>query len=279
MDTETTTQTKSLALVNKEINKELADPAIVKALLATTFKDFDEKLMKQAIFEGIIRGFKFKEFLEKDVYAIKYGSGYSLVTSIGHARKIGSRSGVVGKKAPEHGKDAEGDEICSVTVLKKTGDYVGEFTASVYFGEYDTGKNQWQMRPKTMIAKVAEMHALRMACPEELSQVFTEEEFDKNREQGGDTYTVVRKVVAEDAPVTFEQPKGEDENLGEGIEIEVPKTPTERRKMLLDMLKKYDPSLDLTDEKAIQSATADLTQLEYTEKNYSNIIHILSRRK
>ena len=35
-----------------------------------------------------------------------------------------------------------------------------------------------------MIAKVAEMHALRMACPEELSQSYIEEEMDENIKMG-----------------------------------------------------------------------------------------------
>jgi hypothetical protein len=39
-----------------------------------------------------------------------------------------------------------------------------------------------------MLAKVAEMHALRMACPEELSQTYLQEEFE--REKTGDGATV-----------------------------------------------------------------------------------------
>ena len=34
------------------------------------------------------------------------------------------------------------------------------------------------IKPRTMISKVAEMHALRMACPEELAQSYVEEEVE-----------------------------------------------------------------------------------------------------
>jgi hypothetical protein len=198
MEAETTTS-KSLALVNKEITSELADPHIVKALLATTFKDFTPELMRQAIFEGVIRGFTFKNFLQKDVFAIKYGGGYNLVTSIDLARKIGMRSGVIGKSAPTF--EMEGKQIvsCSITIKRRVGQDIGEFTATVYFNEFSTSKNLWNSKPRVMLAKVAEMHALRMACPEQLAKAYTEEEFDKTREEGGD---FDNSQIADDATVT-----------------------------------------------------------------------------
>ncbi len=174
--------TKSLVLLNKEIGKELADPAVGRALLATTFKGLSEQSMKQAIFEGMIRSFKFKDFLEKNVYAIPFKDGYSLVTSIDYSRKIGMKSGVVGKSAPQYEMDGKKLVACTITIKRRVGQDIGEYTATVYFDEYSTGKNLWMNKPRTMLAKVAEMHALRMACPEELSQTYTEEELDKEIE-------------------------------------------------------------------------------------------------
>jgi signal recognition particle GTPase len=49
----------------------------------------------------------------------------------------------------------------------------------VYFKEFSTGRNLWLSKPRVMIAKVAEMHALRKACPEELAQAYTEEEIEQ----------------------------------------------------------------------------------------------------
>ena len=192
-----------LSLIKSEINTQLADKEVVQSLLATTFKGLSVDNMKAAIMEGMIRGFSFKDFLEKNVYAIKYGQGYSLVTSIDNNRKIGQKSGVVGVDAPiyttkkivEDGKEVEVVDSCTITVKKLVRDVndggastTGEFTATVYFDEYyKAGKtyegkytpSMWDKMPRTMIAKVAEMHALRKACPEELSQQYIEEETER----------------------------------------------------------------------------------------------------
>lgn len=174
-----------VAAINDRLNKELADPAAFRALVATTFNGLDEQRTKQALMEGMIRGFKFEDFLQKNVYAVPFGGAYSLVTSIDNNRKIGMRSGVIGKGAPVYRyKDEEKKKIdeCDVTIKRLVHGHVGEFTATVDFDEYTTGRNLWKTKPKTMIAKVAEMHALRMACPEELAQMYTEEEMHKEVE-------------------------------------------------------------------------------------------------
>lgn len=167
--------------INAVLNRELKSPETVRALLATTFKGLEVVTMKQALMEGMIRGFQFKDFLQKDIYAIPFKNGYSLITSIDHARKRGMRSGIVGKSAPEFGMKADGKGVdwCSVTVKRLVDGFVGDFTATVYFDEYTKGRDLWVQKPRTMIAKVAEMHALRMACPEELSHVYVEEELEQ----------------------------------------------------------------------------------------------------
>jgi len=168
----------TLEIITKEINSEITKPEIANALLTTTFKGLTVPVMKEAIMAGMIRGFTFKDFLEKNIYAIPYGSSYSLITSIDYARKIGMRSGVVGISKPIYEIGENGNILsCEITVKRKMQDgYIGEYTALVDFKEYTTGKNQWLSKPKTMIAKVAEMHSLRKACPEELSQAYVEEE-------------------------------------------------------------------------------------------------------
>lgn len=177
------THMSQVEIINAEINRELSNKEVGAALLATTFKGLTAVTMKQALMEGMIRGYKFVDFLQKDVYAIPYGQRYSLVTSIDRSRKIGARSGVTGKSAPTYTEKDGKIETCSVTVYKRNGHPEG-YTALVYFDEYTTGKNLWQTKPRTMIAKVAEMHALRMACPEELSQDYIEEEFAAERGHG-----------------------------------------------------------------------------------------------
>lgn len=168
-----------LAVITNEVKMQVNNPEVQRALLTSVFKGFQPAVMVQAITEGMIRGFEFKDFLEKNIYAIPYGSGYSLVTSVDYARKIGMRSGIVGIDEPVY--EDSGDTIisCSVTVHRRVDGYVGDYTAKVYFKEYTTGRNLWATKPRTMIAKVAEMHALRKACPEQLSQAYVEEEMIK----------------------------------------------------------------------------------------------------
>ena len=192
--------------IKNEINKQLGDKDTMISLLATTFKGLEAPVMKRAILEGMLRGFTFKDFLEKNVYAIPYKTGYSLVSSIDYARKIGMRSGVVGKSAPEF-CSADGKNIisCSITVKRKVADYVGEYTATVFFDEYTTGRNLWTTKPRTMIAKVAEMHALRMACPEEMAQMYVEEEKE------AETITSTPAVVIDDYKVKLEAATSLDE--------------------------------------------------------------------
>ena len=173
-----------LEIVQKEFSKELKKPAVINALLQTTFKGFSQPLMEKAIFEGMTRGFTFKNFLQKDVYAIPYGSGYSLVTSIDYCRKIAMRSGLAGKSEPlyEEAKDGGNPIACSVTIKRNVAGVIGDYTAKVYFKEFTTGRNLWTSKPRNMIAKVAEMHALRSAFPEEMAQAYVEEEFEKETE-------------------------------------------------------------------------------------------------
>ena len=171
-----------VAKINAEINKELTAETS-QALLATAFKGLNINTMKQAIMEGMIRGFSFKNFLEKDVYAIPFSNSYSLITSIDYIRKIANKSGLSGKSAPLFVDKDNLPLTCSITVKKVlTNGDIGEFTSLVYFSEYTTGRNLWSKKPRTMIAKVAEMHALRMAFPEELSKAFVEEEFNEVKE-------------------------------------------------------------------------------------------------
>lgn len=178
---------------------ELGNETTQKELVETVFKGLDVSQMKRAVLEGHLRGFTFKDFLEKNVYAIKYGNGYNLVTGIDFNRKRGMKGGIVGTDSPTYtyygdakmtvnGKESDMPKIesCTVTVKKRfEGGYIGDFTATVFFDEYyQAGKtyenkytpSMWDKKPRTMIAKVAEMHALRKACPDELAQSYIEEE-------------------------------------------------------------------------------------------------------
>lgn len=202
----------NLTQITAQVTQELGNQETVKTLLATTFKGFQPPLMKQAILEGMIRGFEFKDFLEKNVYAIAYGQSYSLITSIDYARKIAMRSGLAGKSAPTY-EFGDNKEVisCSVTVKRNSEGVVGEYTATVYFDEFNTKKNLWISKPKVMIAKVAEMHALRSAFPEEMSKQYIEEEMEKEVIAATPVQVVIDIVAAKakmDTAKNYEELKG-----------------------------------------------------------------------
>jgi phage recombination protein Bet len=66
---------------------------------------------------------------------------------------------------------------CTVKVYRKSSNRA--FSATVKFSEYTTGKQMWASMPETMIAKVAEAHALRKAFPQDLSGIYTNDEMDQ----------------------------------------------------------------------------------------------------
>lgn len=180
-----------VAQYKAEINSQLGDPETFKSLVDVTFNGMEPAVVKRAMLEGLMRGFKFEDFLKKNVYAIPYGNKYSLVTSIDYARKIAQKSNVWQSK-PEYEMDDDTIVSCTVTAFRRLGQDVAEYPATVFFEEYATNKNLWMTKPRTMIAKVAEMHALRKACPEEMAKLYTEEEFDKEKETQPTTTTIVR---------------------------------------------------------------------------------------
>lgn len=180
------TKVLTVAEMTTEVDTLMADKQTVNTLITTTFEGFDETLLRQAVMKAHMMEFSLRDILIGNVYAVKYrGSNgkpdtVQIITSVGHIRKIGARSGICGKNEPVYERDADSNIIaCSVTVQKMTGSHVGDFSAKVYFGEYSTGKNLWISKPHTMIAKVAEAHAIRMACPEEAQNMFIAEEFEQ----------------------------------------------------------------------------------------------------
>lgn len=226
-------ENKEIALVTQykaEINAQLEDKEALNSLMEITFKGLTPQLAKRAMLEGYMRGHTFTDFLNKNVYAIPYKNyktqevTYTLITSIDYARQKVKN---LGKSAPVftyYDEERKNIESCSVTVKRKVDGEIGEWTATVYFDEYTTGKNLWISKPRTMIAKVAEMHALRMAAPQELAKAYAEEEFDKENAKEG-TYTVIRKqepFEQEEKPnMLLHQSKRNTEDIPADIEKEL----------------------------------------------------------
>lgn len=128
--------------------------------------------------------------LMKQLYFIKYdkkdrngnviGHDVSYVTSIDGYRIIAARTGqFMGTDEPRYEYNNGMPTHCTVTVYRLVQGIKCAFTAKVAFREYSTGKNLWINKPETMIAKVAEAHALRKAFPQDLSGVYTQDEMDQ----------------------------------------------------------------------------------------------------
>lgn len=232
----------SIQEMKTEIDTQLESKETLNTLMAITFKGLQPEVAKRAMLEAMMRGYTFHDFLEKNVYAIPFSGGYSLVSSIDHYRKIGMRSGVCGKTAPVFEMDGKNIVSCTITIKKamnRTGGdvLIGDFSATAFFLEYNTGKQQWAQKPRTMIAKVAEMHALRMACPEELSQSYIEEEVND-------------KVYVEAAEVT---------NIQADTKKEVN---TEKAELLFELVGKAGKTVDQLLKHLKKEKLTDLTETE-----------------
>jgi len=208
----------SIPEITKEIDLTLADKETVGTLISTTFEGFDESLLRQAIMKARMMEFDLRDILIGNIYAVKYngkdgkGPTVQIITSVGHIRKVGARSGVVGKDEPVFERDAADNILaCSVTIKKMTGTYVGDFTAKVYWGEYSTGKNLWLSKPHTMISKVAEAHAIRMACPEEAKNMYIAEEFEQKYNEAKPANVEVSDEQIEQAQADMSSAKTMDE--------------------------------------------------------------------
>lgn len=221
-----------VAKLNKELTLQTKDPAVMRALLATSFKGFkDELTVKQAILEAMLCGYTFQDIVQKKIYAIPFGSGYSLVQAISDVRAIAMESGQIGKSAPVFVDDEKGNILtCTITVQKKIGNQIGNFTATVYFNEYNKGRDNWKTKPRTMIAKVAEMHALRMAFPIKLDKAYIEDEF---REEDSNIANKMSKL------------KDETDKMKMGNLItETPKESEEKQKSYNDIIEEIEKEND-----------------------------------
>lgn len=277
----------------EEINHQLSDAATLKSLMDVTFKGLTPEVAKRAMLEGYFRGFKFEDFLKKDVYAVPFSSGYSLVTSIDFAQKRADATGeFAGATDPEFGMDEDlpdlpGGVYGKVTVFRLVKGESRPFSAKVYLKEYTTSKNLWSSKPRTMLGKVARMHALRVAFPEQLAKVYTEEEFEKENVREG-SYTVVRRQdknfegedIPDDAVVTS---TGDDTpGIEGGTHGKSQVLPPQPQEIPAD----EEGQLNLLNAKAMKKwpdaaegerllKIKDLTGLGVEAKNYKTIIRML----
>lgn len=114
------------------------------------------------------------------IYFVKYGGNPgTIIVGIDGFRALAARTGKV--KGIKRGalRDANGTCIGAWCEVYREG-WVEPAREEVLLSEYNTGKSLWAKMPETMIKKVAEVAALRMAFPDELGGVYTSEEMEKS---------------------------------------------------------------------------------------------------
>ena len=135
----------------------------------------------------------------KDVYVIKYGnSPASIVTSKevftkranAHPDYEGFEAGVTFIDRVGNVSQREGSAVYSEAGEKLVGGWCRVFVKGrrpfydeVTMGEYSTGKSGWAKMPATMIRKVALVHCLREAFPDDFQGLYGQEEMDAKIEQ------------------------------------------------------------------------------------------------
>lgn len=113
------------------------------------------------------------------IYFVKYGSSPgTIVVGIDGFRARASRTDKLAGIKRGAIRDASGALVGAwAEVYRK--DWTHPAREEVPLAEYNTGKAMWLKMPETMIKKVAEAAALRMAFPDELGGVYERAEMDQ----------------------------------------------------------------------------------------------------
>lgn len=121
------------------------------------------------------------------IYFIKYGaSPGQVVIGIEGFRSIAARTGKLSGIQRGVTLDEKGKLLSAWCEVRRS-DWTYPAREEVPFSEFTTGKNLWATKPQTMIKKVAEASALRMAFPDDLGGVYELSELDKEPK---DSYTI-----------------------------------------------------------------------------------------
>lgn len=113
------------------------------------------------------------------IYFIKYGSGPgTIVVGIEGFRAKANKTGKLAGIKRGALRNAKGELIGAWAEVYRS-DWKEPAREEVPLSEYNTGRNQWLKMPETMIKKVAEAAALRMAFPDDLGGIYTKDEMEQ----------------------------------------------------------------------------------------------------
>lgn len=114
------------------------------------------------------------------IHFVKYNasSAGTIVVGIEGFRSIAHRSGKFSGIKRGVNRDEKGNIISAWAEVYRS-DWQQSAREEVPMSEYNTGRGPWQKMPETMLKKVAEAAALRMAFPNELGGVYEKAEMDQ----------------------------------------------------------------------------------------------------
>jgi phage recombination protein Bet len=113
------------------------------------------------------------------IHFVKYGSNPgTIVVGIEGFRSLAAKTGKMSGIKRGVLKDEEGNLLGAWCEVYRA-DWTHPAREEVPFAEYNTGKGPWAKMPETMIKKVAEAAALRMAFPDNLGGIYTQEEMNQ----------------------------------------------------------------------------------------------------
>lgn len=130
---------------------------------------------------------KAKSFTGRDGNTVNLPAKVQMMTGInGFFQIANNHPAYDGMEEPEFEEDDKGFPIkCTVRVWRKDRRFPSVGTARIqeyHPGPSKSGKENWDIRPFHMLAKVAKSIALREAFPQELNGMYTEDEYQPDRE-------------------------------------------------------------------------------------------------
>ena len=147
------------------------------------------------------------------IHFVKYGNGPgTIVVGIDGFRAKASATGKHSGTKRGVIRDDKGLCIGAWCEVYRS-DWLQPAREEVSLREYDTGKGPWAKMPETMLKKVAEAAALRMAFPDELGGVYSKEEMDQAEATEPRTvHQIVNSPIAR-APKPISAPKTPGEHI------------------------------------------------------------------
>ena len=184
----------------------VVDSETVKSFLFGSDTKLTEK--EQTMFLNIAVKHQLDPF-KREIYAVKYGSNFNIITGYEVYLKRAERTGILdGWSVSVSGTGA--DMVATITIHRK--DRTHPLVHSVEFSEYNQGNSMWRSKPKTMLKKVAMAQGFRLAFPDELGGMpYTSDELPDKMTTG-----VVTSNATHDVPETEIVPQNENMEAVDG---------------------------------------------------------------